>query len=221
MVQIQTLALSSVCSIVDSVSQGFLSSTQGQDITNLFVPVSHDTTDKRDKCSGIGTSESAPSCLGDKLDISPVLNDHFIEAFDSDYTKTKPNTAPTSLHSNDMGTCSRIFESDDDNRMDFSPVVSVVPPKSAIILLGMVQIQTPAHSSVGSIADSVSQGFLTKMQGRDMVHVFYTKQRTGKNIFTVNMVGLGTCPRFHICADWHQLALSHPKISPPAQLRFC
>jgi hypothetical protein len=74
-------------------------------IANVFVPASHDRTDECDQCSGIVTSESAPSCLGDNLDTSPVFNAHFMESFDSDSTKTKPNTfdtGPASPHIDDM-----------------------------------------------------------------------------------------------------------------------
>jgi hypothetical protein len=46
---------------------------------------------------------------------------------------------------------------------------------------------------------------ITPRQGRDMARILFTSQRTGKNIYTVDLAGCGTCPLCHVCVDWHLL----------------
>jgi hypothetical protein len=67
-------------------------------------------------------------------------------------------------------------------------------------------MQTIEDLSIGSIVDMLSYGLLTPTQGRDMACILYTRERSGKNMFSLDLFGNGTFPRFHTCADWHHIA---------------
>jgi hypothetical protein len=80
--------------------------------------------------------------------------------------------------------------------------------KPALLLLGMVQMQTSSIVTLDSIIAMVSERFMTPRQGRDMVRILFTSQRTEKNIYTIDLFGCGTCPLRHVCVDWHLLSYS-------------
>jgi hypothetical protein len=91
---------------------------------------------------------------------------------------------------------------------------------SAILLLGMVQMPSTKQLTLDSIIDKVSDGSWTPQQGQDMACIFFTRSRSGKQIFSMDLFGNGTCPLAHVCANWRLNSTTYSESILPQSLAF-